>query len=210
MTELFHFYLGAWQDHKVTSLSYASWTLWFLGYPDQAQQKIEEALILAQKLAHTFSLAFALNFSAALNLFLRNIQAVHKQTEALLTLAREQGFPFWLTLGTIYRGWALAEQRQVKEGIAWMRQGMVASRATGTELTMSSILARLAEAYGKRRQDEEGLVLLAEALDHVDKSGERVYEAEVYRLKGELVLQSAVHSPQSKQVSGTLVIQTKR
>ena len=91
--------------------------------------------------------------------------------------------------GTILRGWALAEQGQGEEGIAQIRQGLAACRATGAEVWRPHFLALLAEAYGKAGQTEEGLSVLAEALAVVDKTGERFYEAELYRLKGELTLQ---------------------
>jgi predicted ATPase len=178
------------QDPKVTCLSYAAWVLWHLGYPDQARKRIAEALTLARELSHPFSLAFALTFAAMLNQLLRDVRAVQERTEALRTLAREQGFPYWLASETIRQGWVLAEQGQGKEGIAQMRQGMAAMRATGAELNRSWDLARLTEAYGKAGQVEEGLTLLAEALAFVDKTGERLYEAELYRLRGELTLQS--------------------
>ena len=82
----------------------------------------------------------------------------------LIALSTEQGFPFWLAWGTILRGWALAEQGQGEEGIAQMRQGLAAYRATGAELARPYCLALLAEAYGKVGQAEEGLSVLAEAL----------------------------------------------
>lgn len=182
----------------MTGLCYAAWALWYLGHPEQARKRRDEALTVARELSHPFSLAFALNFAAVITQFFQDIPAVQEQTEALMTLSRDQGFPFWLALGTIHRGWVLAEQGQVEEGIAQMRQGMVVSRATGTELTMSSVLAQLAKAYGRVGRAEEGLSVLAEALDHVERTGERIFEAELYRLKGELILQKlSVISSQS-------------
>src|SRR5262249_28054874 len=103
------------------------------------------------------------------------------------------GFPFWLAVGTVHRGLALAEQGQVEEGIAQICQGMATMRATGAELERSYYLALLAEAYGKAGQAEEGLTLLDEALAVMHKTGDRFHEAELYRLKGELTLaQSSV------------------
>ena len=107
-----------------------------------------------------------------------------------MALSTEQGFAHWLATGTILRGWALAEQGQREEGITQMHQGLAALRAIGAEIERPSFLALLAEAYGKEGQAEEGLAVLAEALAMVDKSGERFYEAELYRLKGELTLAS--------------------
>ena len=130
-----------------------------------------------------------------------------------MTLSTEQGFPLWVTLGTMLRGWALAEQGQAEEGLAQMRQGLVAYQATGAESARPLYLAMLTEAYRKVGQPEEGLSVLAEAVATAYKTGERFYEAELYRLKGELTLQqfkvqgstfnvdnpqSAFHNPQSE------------
>jgi predicted ATPase len=82
-----------------------------------------------------------------------------------------------------------AEQGQEEEGIAQIRQGLATHRATGAELSRPFYLALLTEAHGKVGQAEEGLSVLVEALAHVHKTGERFYEAELYRLKGQLTLQ---------------------
>jgi predicted ATPase len=94
--------------------------------------------------------------------------------------------------GTILRGWALVEQGQGETGLTLMRQGLIACRAMATEALLPSHLARLAEAYGKVGQPEEGLTALAEALAMVDKRGQRLYEAELYQLKGKLRLQTQI------------------
>jgi predicted ATPase len=115
-----------------------------------------------------------------------------------MRLSQEQGFPYWLAWGTVRQGWVLAEQGQCEAGIAKMRQGMDAVQLTGAALSMSYILAQLADAYGKVGQGKEGLPLLAEALAQVTQTGERWYEAELHRLKGQLALQSQVQSLKSK------------
>src|SRR4029453_19404707 len=107
-------------------------------------------------------------------------------------MSTEQGFAWWLAHGMMVRGWALAEQGQVKEGIVQMEQGLAAYRAMGAEIFRPQYLALLAEAHGVVGQFGEGLAVLAEALAVMDKTGERLSEAELYRLKGELTLQSKV------------------
>ena len=87
------------------------------------------------------------------------------------------------------RGWALAEQGFVEEGIQQLRQGMDTWRTLGTELAKTHVLFRLAEAYGRGGQAKEGLRVLDEALTTVHKNAEGYFEAEIYRLKGELLLQ---------------------
>ncbi len=185
-------------DPGVMCLNHAANVLWLLGYPDQALKRSHEALILAQELSHPLSLAAALYFAAGLHQFRREGQLTQERAEAAITLSIEQGFSHWMEGGTILRGWVLAEQGQGEEGIAQIRQGLAAWRATGAELARPYFLALLAEAYGKGGQTEEGLNVLAEALTVVDKTGERFYEAELYRLKGTLTLQSEVRGPRSE------------
>jgi predicted ATPase len=108
--------------------------------------------------------------------------------EAAITLAREPGFSVWLGLGSVLQGWVLAEQGQRAEGMSQLRRGLATRQDIGAGIFHSYSLALLAEAYGKEGQVEAGLAVLAEALTVVDKTGERLYEAELYRLKGELLL----------------------
>ncbi len=126
--------------------------------------------------------------AALFHLFRREGQLARERAEAVMALSTEQGFPYWLAFGTMVQGWALAEQGQVEEGIAQMRQSRMSVLAPSV----------LAEAYGKVGQVEEGLAVLTEALAFVDKTGWRVSEAELYRVKGELVLQSGVRGPESE------------
>ncbi len=177
-------------DPGVACLSYASNLLWYLGYSDQALKRSHETLNLAQAQSHAVSLAGALHFAAIVHQFRREGRAAQEQAEAAIALSTERGFSFFLAMGTIDRGWALTEQGQGEEGIVQIRQGLVAYQTTGAELWRPYFLVLLAEAYGKVGQSEEGLQVLAEALAVADKTGERFYEAELHRLKGELSLQS--------------------
>jgi TOMM system kinase/cyclase fusion protein len=176
----------------VLCLSYAARALWLLGHPDQALQRSHEVLALAQQLSHPHSLVFALYCAGRVHQFRREGQAALERAEALIAFAREQALPHWVASGTILRGWALAEQGQVEEGIAQMHQGLSGRRATGAELGRPYYLAQLAEAYGEGGRAEEGLNVLAEVLAVVNQQGERWGEAELYRLKGELLLARSV------------------
>src|SRR5262249_16943762 len=118
--------------------------------------------------------------------------------EAAITISTQQGFPLWLAYGTIVRGWALAEQGHTAEGIAQIRQGIAAWRATKAELWRPYHLALLAEVHEKVGQGDEGLSVLTEALTTMDRIGDHFYEAELYRLKGELTLHSQAEGKQNK------------
>lgn len=162
--------------------------LWQLGYPEQALKHIHAACTLAQELSHPFSLALVLNWTAIFHQFRREEQLTQERAEAAVTLSTEHGFPFCVAWGTILRGWALTEAGQGEEGIAQIRQGLDAYRTTGAEVWRPHYLALLSEGYRKVGQPEKGLNVLAEALALVNKTGERYYEAELYRIMGELLL----------------------
>jgi predicted ATPase len=175
----------------IQCVCYAAWVLWFLGYPDQALKKSQEALTLAKELSHSVSLASALYAAVVLHHLRREWQIIQERTEALITLATEQGFAFRVVQGTIFRGRMLVEQGQVEEGSAQIRQGIAADQAIGAEVGRPYELALLAEAYGKVGQVDEGLNALAEGLTVAHKTGEGWYEPELYHLKGELTLRQA-------------------
>jgi predicted ATPase len=176
-------------DSGVHCLSWASKTLWFLGYPEQALERSRKALALAQELDHPYVLANAQSTGGAMvHLLRRDLQAAQALAEASLTLASEHEFRPFLAQATMQRGRALAEQGRIEEGIAQLRQGLAAWEATGTRYRRPTFLAWLAEAYGKVGQVEEGMSVLDEALAQVEKTDERCYEAELRRLKGELLL----------------------
>jgi predicted ATPase len=171
---------------------YAAWALWYLGYPDQGLVRSHEALTLAQQIVHPFSLGFALAFAAMIRQFRREMRATQELAEATISLAQEQGFPYWRGLGALMRGWAVAHQGQVKEGIEQLTQGWTAWHATGAELHRSYFLTLFAEAHGTMGQPGKGLTILTEALVHIEHTGEQYYEAEIHRLKGELLLQQGL------------------
>ena len=174
----------------VACLAYAAWALWHLGYPDQALQRMADARTLAQALFHPLSSALALHFSATLHQFRREAPVAQGWAEAAMTLARDQGLPFWDGSATILWSWALAAQGRSEEGLVQLHQGLRTFRATGAQLQQPSWLALLAEVYGWAGQATPGLEAVAEALAIMDTTGERYYAAEVYRLKGELLWQS--------------------
>jgi class 3 adenylate cyclase/predicted ATPase len=179
------------EDAGVACRSHAALALWFLGYPDQGLARNDEAVTLAQQSAHPYSLCYALLCAATLHQFRREGRAAQERAEALISLAKEQGFPYQMAFGAIMHGWALAQQGQAKEGIEQITQGSLAYRATGAELDQPYFLALLAEAYGTIAQPESGLTVLAEALTLAETTGERWYNPELYRLKGVLLLQQS-------------------
>ena len=189
-TSPWFFFIGF--DIGVGCLSVAAWALWMLGYPQRALQSAHEALTLAQKLSHPYSLGLALGWAILLHLCRRENRALQERVEEMSMLSTEQGFTQWLAGSTVHRGWALLEHGQGEEGVAQIHQGVAAWQATGAELLQPYHLALLAEGYRRRGQTAEGLTLLSEGLAAVEKTGERFYEAELHRLQGELLLQQVI------------------
>lgn len=131
-------------------------------------------------------------YAAVLHQLRREERLAQECAEAAIALSSEHGLMHYLPQATITRGWALAEQGRRVEGIEQMRQGLAAYEATGAKLVMPHLLALLAEALGKAGRPEEGLMVLAEALVVSRQSGNRYYDAELYRLEGELLLMEAI------------------
>ena len=180
------------QNPGVVCRAYAAWTLWLLGYPDQALAHILEALTLAYELLHPVSLAWARCLAAFVYQVHRNVLAVHEQAEAAVVLSTEHGFPLWAAHGTSLRGWVLAVQGQSEEGMVQVRQGIASWRATGAVLIVPYLYTLLAEVSAHLGHTEDGLQALAEAHTLVEQHEERWWEAEVYRLRGVLLLRQDV------------------
>jgi predicted ATPase/class 3 adenylate cyclase len=176
------------QDPGVACRAYTARTLWLLGYPEQALARVHEALTLAHELSHSYSLAFARCMAAYVYQFCRDVPDVHEQAEAAVLFSTAQGFPQWAAVGTIFRGWSLAMQGQGEAGIAQIRQGIVASRATGAVLFASFYCTMLADVSAHLGHPADGLQALAEAHTLVEQHEERWWEAEICRLRGVLLL----------------------
>jgi len=176
------------QDPGVDCLSFGAMALCFLGYPEQAVKRISEAVALARQLAQPFSVAYALSHAAIVHHMCRDVQTAETWAEAAIAVCSEHGFPNFVPIPMVVRGWALAQRGQEEEGLAQIREGLALWGATGSGINWPHFFVVFAEALGRMRQAEDGLKALCEALAMVDRNGERWWEAEVYRVKGELTL----------------------
>jgi predicted ATPase len=175
-------------DPGVGCLCFDAMALWYLGYPDRALKRMNEAIRLAQQLSDPLSLSASLNFAARVGQFRREASLARARAEASILSSAELGFSYWLAEATILKGWALAEDGQAEEGLVQMRQGLDAYAATGARLWRLYYLALMAEAHGKVGRFDDGLAELDEALDLVQSTSEHEHEAELHRLRGELML----------------------
>jgi class 3 adenylate cyclase/predicted ATPase len=181
--------------------SFLTRVFWHLGHPDEALRHSEQAIAIGREVSHPFSQGVALSWTTALHQLRGETERAWELAEELLAFATEQVFPFLAAQAMVFRGWALVELGQGDKGLAQLRAGLAAYRATGHELESSHWLGLLADACLDTGQAEEGLRTIAEALDHVAHTGIVYYEAELHRLDGELRLRVGTPDEQQAETS---------
>jgi predicted ATPase len=161
---------------------------WLRGYPERARRHADQAVSLAHEVGHSPSVIFALSHKANVHQIAREVTPALEAAEAAMRIAEKEGVPLFESWARVARGWALAHLGQAEQGVAQIREGLAMASATGAEMWRTYNLAQLAEACGKAGRIDDGLEVIAEALDVVQEKGERWWEAEILRLRGELLL----------------------
>jgi predicted ATPase len=181
---------SAYTGHNasITHRCYLALVLWHLGFPDQALKVDREMRELALSIGHPFSLGHAFDFTAFLHHYCRLGAEVQIAAEEEMNLATEQGFQFWHALGTLHLGAAKLLQSQRDEALPLLLEGLDAFRATGAQVRIPAYLCILGDAYTQCRRFEDAHNVLDEGLAVVEKNGDRCHEAELHRVKGELLL----------------------
>jgi predicted ATPase len=174
---------------NVVAQAHLGIVLFGLGFLDQAMARSSSAIAEARRQAHPPSLAASLTLGNILLALIGDNLALDEQANQLLAVATEQRFPFRLAMGIISRGWVKVTSGDVTEGLSQLRSGLAAYRATGAEVWVPHYVALLAGACEIAAQVEEGLTLLDEAFQIVERTGERWFEAELHRHEGRLLLQ---------------------
>lgn len=190
------------QDPWVACRSYSGQALWLLGYPAQALQRTQEAWRYAQDLAHPFSQAFALSDMTLIHQLHGEVAAVQEETEALIALSREYNFPMWQLTAMERQAWAQAKQGHADAGLDLMHRAMGMRHNIGAHIRIPYRQARLAELYGKAGQSAQGLTQLQGAFAVVEATEERWWEAEMYRIKGELLLHQRPEGEDARGMPG--------
>jgi class 3 adenylate cyclase/predicted ATPase len=183
----------------VNSKGFLGFVLFCLGFPDQALARSSAAIAEARSLAHPPSLALSLAHGCRLLSFIGDDAVLGEQVDQLVAVAIEQGFPQWRAQGTIYRGWVEVKNGDVAEGISLLRSGSATYRAIGAETFMPYFIALLARASEIAGQVEEAVTLLDDALQIVERTGERWFAAELHRHKGQLLLRQG-HSEAAEEL----------
>jgi adenylate cyclase len=175
-------------DVGLSALAYDACCLWCLGFPDQALMRSQEALALARRFEHPFTLADVICYAGCmLNLMRRDPLALNENAEALFRVADEKNLLGWKGMAVSCQGEALAALGQHQEAIARINQGISINESSGVKLYGSIALRSLAKALANTGSIQAALANLAEALSWVEQTGERLWETELYRLKAELL-----------------------
>jgi DNA-binding winged helix-turn-helix (wHTH) protein/predicted ATPase len=175
-------------DMEVVSLSELAWILWFLGYPDQALKMNYQAVELARALSDPFSLIFAEIFLCYVQHHRRDVRALQRTAEHVISICAEHGSAYGLAHASIFLGVAMTEQGRGEEGLKQMQQGFAEHRASGAEINRSEFLYWIAEAYCATGRLDEALDTLNNAIGAAEDCENLWLEAEIYRLKGEFLL----------------------
>ncbi|KWR85539.1 adenylate/guanylate cyclase domain-containing protein [Cupriavidus sp. IDO] len=189
------FLLGYGRDPAVHAMAALAWNLWYLGKPELALRHSHRAVELARARPDAYNLALCLIFAAEVHQCRSEVELTREYAEAAIAVSDEQGLPFYLGLGAVLQGWALAESGRHEDGIARIHQGLRACETTGAALGRPGLLALLADAYGKAGQVDAGLDRVAEALMLATETGEQVDEARLYRLRGDLLIRQTEGGP---------------
>jgi predicted ATPase len=181
-------------------------TLFCLGFPDQALVQSSAAIAEARRLASPSSLAASLAFASRLLSLVGDDAALEARADEVIALTTEQGFSFWRAHGAAFRGWVKVKTGKVAEGISLLRSGLAAYCATGAEIGVPDFLALLTRACVITGQIKEAMTQLNDALQIVEKTGERWFEAELHRHKGQLLLRQGYSEPAAELNHNALCI----
>jgi predicted ATPase len=199
------------QDQRASGLAFLSLALWLSGFPDQASRTIDRALEALEELNHVNSRGYVLVWGAAtLAQLRRDVAAVGKHVDEVVSLSEEHGLGLWLAYGKVFRGWVLAEQGRQEEGRTELAKALAECQATRTRMHRPYHLSLLAEVLRHSDRAEEGLLAIDEALAVVEETAERWWEADLHRLRGDLLLSLSTQNAAGAEAEYDAAVTTAR
>jgi class 3 adenylate cyclase len=193
-------------DPHVMTLVYLARTQGCLGYLAQAQISRQAALAEARHLEHIFTLAFALGMACLGASSEGSVMAALQWAEELLALTAEHDFPFWRTIAAIHRDCCLAIMGRSTEGLPQIAQHFAAYRSMGGVVHLPHLLTFLAEACAHARLSAQGLSHLSEAVEIMETTQSRAAEAELHRVRGDLLLLLEEHAAAEDNYATALAV----
>jgi predicted ATPase len=171
------------QNPRITTMNSRVWSTWLMGHPTRAKNLADETITLADALAHPFNKAISIQILAFLHLYRHDAQACYTAAQELMSFAQKHGFMIYSVLGDIFSGWALAEI-EPETGIDKFKAAMGRWEGMGAKLGNSIFFALLAELYLRGRDFTALHAALDAGFAHVEQTSEKVYLAELYRVRG--------------------------
>ena len=178
------------QDLGVVILTFRSWVLWLLGYPEGARMDTERALKDAREISQAATLMYALFSVTWTHIHCGNYAVANALADELVALADQKGALFWKAFGMLHQGRLLALTDQASDAVHMLGSAIAALRSTGATLWMPSQLSYLARAYAELGQFDDAWRCIGEATTAVEATKETLFEAEVHRTAGEIALLS--------------------
>ncbi len=173
-------------DPGTTCNGYISWALWLQGKVTEALAASETSIRLAIESKHAPNLALAYGWATFLHLCTHDLEALRSLTPKLIAHCEEHGFPHWLALGKIGHGWYLARTGDVADGLDWLRAGIEEFRSLWGGFLVSACLVCLADVLRIKGEFAEAKAALDSSLGMIQRSNERLWEAENHRVRGEV------------------------
>jgi predicted ATPase len=198
------------QDPGVSDLSVLAPVLAIFGSLDRARQTSDEAIRLAEKIGHPFTLAYALNWGLVVRQQLQEPTEAKAMADVLFTFTTERGISLFRAVARLLGGWARVALDETEDGIAALEQGAADLAVTGTEFAATYFLSVAADAYRMAGRSREGLAMLDTAEGRARRTGEAIYAAELQRLRGELLLQSSAENESESEFCFEQALDTAR
>ena len=193
-------------DVQVVMHYYSSWALLYLGHLDQARQRCDTALAEARRLGQAYTLAHVLIASVLIKLLLHAFDEAQQPLDEVLALSEEHGISYFRVVGGIFRGRCLVGLGRKQEAIEMLKHCLTMYRGSGSVLYLPTFLTFLAEAYLAAQQPEKGLQLVSEAAEIVEATQTRCDEANMYRVRGELLMMTGDASAAERSFRQSLAV----
>ncbi|NNE34539.1 MAG: AAA family ATPase, partial [Rhodothermales bacterium] len=175
------------QNPRVTAMTCGTWATWIAGRPDEAMTICRETVEIAEATGNSFVRAISHHILPWLHYYRREPAAAAEEAGRLVTEATEGGYPVYMIIGMVLRGWGLSQTGQIEEGLGMIEQGLAMWRGGGGQLVEPFFLQLYAEALRSAQRSEEGLKAVDAALELSGKTGELTHFAETQRLRGDLL-----------------------